>query len=84
MLSVPRFVEDHGISRSLFYRLVAEGRGPKITKVHGRTLISTEAAAEWRARMERETNQASAQPKAMGGHGPQVKRETAASTQEAA
>jgi predicted DNA-binding transcriptional regulator AlpA len=57
MLSVPAFAAEHGISRSLLYRLLAEGRGPRITKVHGRTLISTEAAADWRAKMEQETEQ---------------------------
>ena len=56
MLSVPAFLSEHGISRSLFYRLVKEGRGPRITKINDRTLISAEAAAEWRARMERETS----------------------------
>jgi hypothetical protein len=34
-----------------------EGTGPRITKVHGRTLISVEAAAEWRAKVESETEQ---------------------------
>jgi predicted DNA-binding transcriptional regulator AlpA len=58
MLSVPEFLDEHGISRSLFYRLVKEGRGPRLTKVASRTLISADAAAEWRARMERETEQA--------------------------
>jgi predicted DNA-binding transcriptional regulator AlpA len=57
MLSVPAFLADHGLSRSLFYRLLAEGRGPRISKINNRTLISAEAAQEWRARMERETRQ---------------------------
>jgi predicted DNA-binding transcriptional regulator AlpA len=57
MFSVPEFLADHGISRSLFYRLVKEGRGPRITKIAGRTLISAEAAADWRARIEQETEQ---------------------------
>jgi predicted DNA-binding transcriptional regulator AlpA len=56
--SVPDFCADNGISRSLFYRLVQEGRGPRLTKVCRRTLISPEAAAEWRARLERDTEQA--------------------------
>jgi predicted DNA-binding transcriptional regulator AlpA len=58
MLSVPVFLSEHGLSRSLFYRLVKEGRGPRLTKIGRRTLISSEAAAEWRTRMERETAQA--------------------------
>ena len=58
MFSVSAFCADHGVSRSLFYRLIKEGRGPRLTKIARRTLISGEAAAEWRARMERETAQA--------------------------
>ena len=57
MFSVAAFCADHGVSRSLFYRLLKEGRGPHLTKIARRTLISGEAAAEWRARMERETEQ---------------------------
>jgi predicted DNA-binding transcriptional regulator AlpA len=64
MLSVPAFLAEHGISRSLFYRLLHQGRGPRITKIAGRTLVSAQAAAEWRARMERETEQAAPRPKA--------------------
>jgi len=56
--SVADFCVDNGISRSLFYRLVQEGRGPRLTKVGRRTLIGSEAAAEWRARLERDTEQA--------------------------
>ena len=61
--SVPEFCTDNGVSRSLFYRLVKEGRGPRLTKIARRTLVSSEAAAEWRARMERETEQPTRSPK---------------------
>jgi predicted DNA-binding transcriptional regulator AlpA len=64
--SVPSFCSDNGISRSLFYRLVTEGRGPRVTKVARRTLISSEAAADWRARMERETEQSRRSSKTPG------------------
>jgi predicted DNA-binding transcriptional regulator AlpA len=84
MLSVPAFLSEHGISRSLFYRLVKAGRGPRITKINDRTLISAEAAAEWRTRMEKETEQADALSKATGRPGRLSKREKAGSTQEAA
>ena len=57
MMSIPMFATEHGISRSLLYKLLAEGRGPRITKISGRTLISAEAAAEWRSRLERDTEQ---------------------------
>lgn len=53
--SVETFCRAHGISRGLFYKLVREGRGPAIMKLNRRTLISREAAEEWRRRMESET-----------------------------
>ena len=52
--SVKEFIVAHGISRAQFYRLVKEGRGPKITKIGRRTLVSEEAAAEWRRGLERQ------------------------------
>jgi predicted DNA-binding transcriptional regulator AlpA len=67
LLSVPAFCADQAVSRSLFYRLLKEGRGPRLTKIASRTLISAEAAAEWRARMEQETEQA-AVPSTGTGH----------------
>jgi len=63
MFSIPAFLAEHGISRSLFYRLVKEGRGPRLTKIASRTLVSAESAAEWRSRMERETKQTVPQSK---------------------
>ena len=50
--SVAEFCSTHQISRTHFYHLVKEGRAPKIMKVGRRVLISKEAAAEWRKRME--------------------------------
>ena len=55
MFSVAAFCAQHSVSRSLFYRLLKDGRGPRLTKVSRRTSISSESAAEWRAQMERET-----------------------------
>lgn len=55
--TVASFCEAHNISRSYLYLLWTEGRGPRRTKVGRRTLISGEAAAEWRRRMEVETSQ---------------------------
>jgi excisionase family DNA binding protein len=54
MSSVAEFCHQHGISRGTFYKLLGEGRGPKAVKIGRRTLISCEAAEEWRRRMERE------------------------------
>ena len=59
--SVYEFCRAYRISRGLFYRLLQERRGPKIFKAGRRTLISAEAATEWRARMERETEQPAVQ-----------------------
>ncbi|NEX61731.1 hypothetical protein [Noviherbaspirillum galbum] len=56
--TVAEFCYEHGnISRSFFHKLVNEGKGPRLMKVGRRTLISTEAAADWRAQMEAQTNQ---------------------------
>ena len=50
--SVPGFCKSHGISRSFLYLLWRERRGPRVMRVGGRTLISAEAAADWRRAME--------------------------------
>lgn len=50
--TVEEFCESHRISRAMFYILQSQGKGPRIMKVGRRTLISEEAAKEWRARME--------------------------------
>jgi len=50
--SIEDFCKSNGISRSLFYKLRRQGRGPRIVKVGRRTLISSEAASEWRKAME--------------------------------
>lgn len=55
--SVPEFAAAHGISRSYLYQLWSEGRGPRRFKAGRRTLVSREAAAEWRRRMEEATEQ---------------------------
>jgi predicted DNA-binding transcriptional regulator AlpA len=57
LMSIQTFVADYGISRSSLYRLWQEGAGPKITRVRSRTLISSEAATEWRRRVEAESRQ---------------------------
>jgi predicted DNA-binding transcriptional regulator AlpA len=50
--SVREFCCLHGIGRSTFYALLAEGQGPRTFKVGARTLISAEAAEEWRKSRE--------------------------------
>ena len=51
-LAVAQFCERHNLCRATFYNLLRTGRGPRIMKVGARTLISVEAAEEWRRRME--------------------------------
>ena len=53
--SVAEFCAAHGISRATFYNLLKAGLGPRIMKLGSRTLISAEAAAEWRQLMEAAT-----------------------------
>jgi predicted DNA-binding transcriptional regulator AlpA len=54
--TVPEFCEAHGrMSRFLFYELVKGGKGPRLMKIGRRTLISQEAAADWRRAMEAAT-----------------------------
>ena len=55
MYSVKEFCTEHGISRALFYNLLKRGLGPRTAKLGSRTLISAEAALEWRQRMEAAT-----------------------------
>ena len=49
MLSVAVFCRMHSISRALFYKLLQQGKAPRICKVGSRTLIAAEDAAAWRA-----------------------------------
>ena len=53
-MSIPEFCEAHGISEGMFYKMKKQNRGltPREMKVGTRTLITFEAAAEWRAERE--------------------------------
>jgi predicted DNA-binding transcriptional regulator AlpA len=50
--SIAEFCRRHGISRAHFYNLWKAGDAPAVMRVGRRTLISAEAAAQWRRRME--------------------------------
>lgn len=50
--SVQGFCDEHGISRNHLYRLWGNGEGPAFMRVGRRRLITVEAAAAWRKRME--------------------------------
>ena len=51
-LTVDAFCRLYAIGRSTLYRLIKDNSGPRTMKVGRRTLISIEAADEWRRRME--------------------------------
>jgi hypothetical protein len=53
--SVTKFCHDHQISRGTFYNLQARQKGPRVMKLGRRTLITDEAAADWRHEMEKES-----------------------------
>lgn len=50
---IPDFCHFHKISRSLFYKLLKQNLGPRLMRIGKRTLITEEAAAEWRRTMEK-------------------------------
>jgi hypothetical protein len=51
--SVKQFCEAHGnISKAHFYVMKKRGEGPQTFKSGSKVLISTEAAAKWRAERE--------------------------------
>ena len=51
--TVTQFCKSHHISRSMFYKLLQQGLGPRLMAVGRRRLVSIEAAADWRQQMER-------------------------------
>ena len=65
--TVDGFCDAHGFGRSLFYKLQCANKGPRTFKAGRRTLISVEAAAEWRRRMENEAEQAAAANQSTAG-----------------
>ena len=50
--TIRQFARAHGISEDMFYKMRRVGWGPATMKVGSRTLISIEAAAEWRRQRE--------------------------------
>jgi hypothetical protein len=55
--TVIEFCKEHGdISKVFFYKLLKLGKGPRLMKVGRRTLITAEAAADWRKQMEQDSN----------------------------
>ncbi|MDZ4254849.1 MAG: hypothetical protein U1A72_19940 [Sulfuritalea sp.] len=50
VLSIEQFCQSHSISRAFFNKLRQSNQAPDLILVGRRVLISTEAAAAWRAR----------------------------------
>jgi hypothetical protein len=50
--SIAEFCHAHRVSKAFFYNLLKRGKGPTVMKVGTRTLVSDEAAKDWRQRME--------------------------------
>jgi hypothetical protein len=50
--SIRQFCTAHGISEDMFFKLQRQGLAPKTMRVGARTLVSVEAAAEWRRERE--------------------------------
>jgi hypothetical protein len=52
MFTVAQFCERNGISRSFYFKLRAQGKGPRVARIGKAVRISFEAEAEWRQRFE--------------------------------
>lgn len=50
--SFDEFCSAHGLSRAMLYKMIRASKGPRVMKVGTRSLISAEAAADWRRAME--------------------------------
>lgn len=50
--TIEEICQSHGISRATFYNLMKRGEAPATMQVGKRRLVSVEAAAVWRSRME--------------------------------
>ena len=51
-MSIREFCTAHRISEDMFFKMRRQGWGPVVMRVGARTLISIEAAAEWRKARE--------------------------------
>jgi hypothetical protein len=53
--TIPSFCESNAISESKYFSLKRQGKGPREIELGGRTIITPEAEAYWRAEREAET-----------------------------
>jgi predicted DNA-binding transcriptional regulator AlpA len=58
--TIEEFCQRHRMSRAGYYKLRNQGRTPVEMRLGSKVLISREAAAEWRRRIEAETPTAAA------------------------
>jgi len=65
--SMPDAAKQVGISRTQLYRCVKEGRGPRITRIGGRTLILCRDLEAWLLGLRAETAKAPARKGRVGG-----------------
>jgi predicted DNA-binding transcriptional regulator AlpA len=49
--SIEEFCKLHSISRPYFYLLLKAGKGPRVTRLGARRLVTVEDAATWRQAM---------------------------------
>jgi hypothetical protein len=59
-LTIEQFCEAHRISRTHLHNMTKAGKGPRVMRLGRRVLISAEAAADWRHRLEQESATAAA------------------------
>jgi hypothetical protein len=52
VFSIPEFCVRHRISTALFFKMLREGRAPRVMRAGRRTLITREAAEDWRRALE--------------------------------
>lgn len=55
--SIPDFCQENKISRAFFYKLQAQGKAPKVTKLGSRSLITPNARHAWLESLDQEAQQ---------------------------
>jgi hypothetical protein len=55
-MTIKQFTEAHGISPAMYFKIKAQGLGPREMKIGRRALITHEDAAKWRAERVAATN----------------------------
>jgi hypothetical protein len=61
-LSIIEFCKSHGISQGFYFKLRAQGLGPREMRLGSRTLVTLEAAAAWRAERENASAEIKSKP----------------------